>query len=231
MTREIKKLLFEVLMAVMPITVLVILIQFTLISLPVIIIARFLVGALMVMAGLLLFLHGVKIGLLPIGQAIGAELPQRVSFGFLIILSLVLGLVVTVAEPDVRVLAYQVDQVSGGDIGKGILIFAVALGVGISVSLAMLRIMLGIRIAYVLAAGYLAVLILSLFVPSHFVPVAFDAGGVTTGPVTVPFILALGIGVVSVLGGKTAIGDGFGIVGIASIGPIISVMILGIIFR
>ncbi len=231
MTREFKKLVSEVLMAVMPITVLVLLLQFTLLSLPFATIARFLAGALMVMIGLLFFLHGVKISLLPIGQAIGAELPQRVSFGLLLVLSFVLGLVVTMAEPDVRVLAHQVDYVSGGEIGKGILIFAVACGVGISVSLAMLRIVLGIRIAYVLAAGYSAVLILSLFVPSHFVPLAFDSGGVTTGPVTVPFILALGIGVVSVLGGKTAIGDGFGIVGIASIGPIISVMILGILYK
>jgi len=231
MSRELKKLFSEVIMAVMPITVLVILIQLTLISLPFKVIARFLVGVLMVMVGLLLFLHGVKTGLLPLGQAIGSKLPQRVSFGLLLLLSFILGLVVTMAEPDVRVLGYQVDYASGGDIGKSMLVVVVALGVGISVSLAMLRIVLGIHIAYVLAAGYLAVLILSFFVPPHFVPVAFDAGGVTTGPVTVPFILALGIGVVSVLGGKTAIGDGFGIVGIASIGPIISVMILGIIFR
>lgn len=231
MDRELKKLLAETAQAVMPITVLVLLLQFSLLSLPFAILARFLVGALMVMAGLFFFLKGVRVGLLPIGQAIGSELPKRVSFGLLLVLAFVLGFVVTVAEPDVRVLAYQVDYVSAGEIGKTMLIFIVALGVGISVSLAMLRIVLGIPIAVILAAGYAAVLILSFFVPPHFLPVAFDAGGVTTGPVTVPFILALGIGLVSVLGGKSAISDGFGVVGIASIGPIISVMILGIIYR
>lgn len=231
MTKEFKKLFAETLQAVIPVVVLVIVLQVTLLSLPAAIIARFLVGAAMVMAGLLLFLQGVKTGLLPIGEAIGAELPKRVSLGSLLLLAFVLGFVVTVAEPDVRVLAHQVDLVSAGEIGKGILVLVVALGVGISVSLAMLRIVLGIHIGLVLAVGYLIVLILSFFVPPHFLPVAFDAGGVTTGPVTVPFILALGIGVVSVLGGKSAITDGFGVVGIASIGPIISVMILGIIYR
>lgn len=205
--------------------------QFTLLSLPAAVLIRFLVGALLVMAGLFLFLKGVRVGLLPIGQAIGRELPKRTSLGLLLFFSSVLGFVVTVAEPDVRVLAHQVAYVSGGDIGKGVLILVVALGVGLSVGLAMLRIVLGLPISLILAAGYLAVLVLSFFVPPHFLPVAFDAGGVTTGPVTVPFILALGIGIVSVLGGKSAIGDGFGVVGIASIGPIIAVMILGIIFR
>lgn len=231
MAKELRKLVAEVLQAVMPITVLVIVLQITLLALPVAVMARFLIGALMVMAGLFLFLRGVKIGLLPIGQAIGSELPKRVSMGFLLALAFALGFVVTVAEPDVRVLAHQVDYVSAGEIGKGVLILVVALGVGISVSLAMLRIVLGLSIGIVLGLGYAAVLVLSFFVPSHFLPVAFDAGGVTTGPVTVPFILALGIGVVSVLGGKSALADGFGVVGIASIGPIVSVMILGIVYR
>ena len=231
MAKELRKLVAEVLQAVMPITVLVIVLQITLLALPVAVMARFLIGALMVMAGLFLFLRGVKIGLLPIGQAIGSELPKRVSMGFLLALAFALGFVVTVAEPDVRVLAHQVDYVSAGEIGKGVLILVVALGVGISVSLAMLRIVLGVPIGIVLGLGYAAVLVLSFFVPSHFLPVAFDAGGVTTGPVTVPFILALGIGVVSVLGGKSALADGFGVVGIASIGPIVSVMILGIVYR
>jgi len=231
LAKELRKLVAEVLQAVMPITVLVIVLQITLLALPVAVMARFLIGALMVMAGLFLFLRGVKIGLLPIGQAIGSELPKRVSMGFLLALAFALGFVVTVAEPDVRVLAHQVDYVSAGEIGKGVLILVVALGVGISVSLAMLRIVLGLSIGIVLGLGYAAVLVLSFFVPSHFLPVAFDAGGVTTGPVTVPFILALGIGVVSVLGGKSALADGFGVVGIASIGPIVSVMILGIVYR
>jgi hypothetical protein len=216
--------------AVLPLAAVVLILQTLVLSMPFAVIARFVLGAAMVMAGLLLFLKGVRIGLLPMGQAIGAELPKKAKLGWLLVLAFVLGFAVTVAEPDVRVLAYQVDYVSGGEIGRSLLVLSVALGVGISVALAMLRILLGVPIAWILAAGYVGVLVLSFFVPASFLPVAFDAGGVTTGPVTVPFILALGIGVVSVLGGRTAIGDGFGIVGIASIGPIVGVMLLGILF-
>ena len=223
-----KEILHETLQAVLPLAALVLVLQIAVLAMPLAIVVRFLIGAVMVMAGLLLFLKGVRLGLLPMGQAIGAELPKRVSFGILLVLAFALAFAATVAEPDVRVLAYQVDYVSGGDIGRGVLVLTVALGVGISVSLAVMRVILGIPIAWILAVGYAVVLILSIFVPPNFVPVAFDAGGVTTGPVTVPFILSLGIGVVSVLGGKSALADGFGIVGIASIGPVIGVMLLGI---
>lgn len=225
-----REILHETLQAVLPLAALVLILQIAVLAMPFTVVVRFLIGAVMVMAGLLLFLKGVRLGLLPMGQAIGAELPKRVSLGILLVLASALAFAATVAEPDVRVLAHQVDYVSGGDIGRSVLVLTVALGVGISVSLAMLRVILGIPIAWILAAGYVAVLALSFFVPAHFVPVAFDAGGVTTGPVTVPFILSLGIGVVSVLGGKSALSDGFGIVGIASIGPVIGVMLLGILF-
>ena len=225
-----KELWRETLQAVLPLAAIVLILQVLVLAMPIAVILRFVLGTVLVLAGLLLFLKGVRIGLLPMGQAIGAELPKKVPFGWLLVLAFILGFAVTVAEPDVRVLAYQVDYVSEGEIARSVLVLSVALGVGISVSLAILRILLGVPIAYVLAAGYAVVLILSFFVPANFLPVAFDAGGVTTGPVTVPFILALGIGVVSVLGGKSAIGDGFGIVGIASIGPVIGVMLLGIIY-
>jgi hypothetical protein len=174
-------------------------------------------------------LMGVRIGLLPVGEAIGSSLVARGSVVILLGASFVLSFAVTVAEPDVRVLAYQVDLASQGRIGTGVLITAVALGVALFVALALLRILLGVPMAYLLAAGYGIVLILTLFTPPHFVAISFDAGGVTTGPMAVPFILALGIGTTSVLGGKSALGDGFGLVGLASIGPIIGVMLLGVI--
>jgi hypothetical protein len=137
----------------------------------------------------------------------------------------------TVAEPDVRVLAHHVDFVSEGRIAKSFLILTVALGVGIFVCMAVLRIILGVPISYLLAGGYLMIIVFSFFTTPDFVPIAFDAGGVTTGPVTVPFILALGIGTASVLGGRSSITDGFGLVGLASIGPVLGVMILGMLYR
>ncbi|NSW85099.1 MAG: DUF1538 domain-containing protein [Syntrophobacteraceae bacterium] len=222
--------LSEALQAVLPITLVVMILQFSMVSMPAVVFIRFLLGALMVMAGLSLFLHGVKTGLLPLGELVGAEMPKRASFAFMLLLAFILGFVVTVAEPDVRVLAHQVDVVSGGEINRNILILTVALGVGFFVALAMLRIIVGIPIAYLLAGGYVLVIILSFFTHPDFVPIAFDAGGVTTGPVTVPFILALGVGTASVLGGRSSITDGFGLVGLASIGPVIGVMILGVVF-
>jgi len=223
--------LLEVVQAVMPITLVVVLLQVTVISMPLVTFLRFLIGALMVMLGLLLFLRGVKTGLLPIGEIIGAELPKRGSLSFILLVAFFLGLVVTIAEPDVRVLAHQADLVSGGRIGKTVLVLTVALGVGIFVCLAMLRIIVGIPIAWLFAGGYLTILVLSFFTSPDFVPISFDAGGVTTGPVTVPFILALGIGTATVLGGRSSLDNSFGLVGLASIGPVLGVMILGMIYK
>jgi len=225
-----KEGIVEVVKAVVPITVVVILLQVFLISMPWIIFSRFLIGVVMVMSGMFLFLQGVKIGLLPMGEAIGAELPKRGSMFFLLFFAFILGFMVTLAEPDVWVLVGYVDSVSEGLVNRYILVASVALGVGIFVTLAMLRIVLNVPIAYLLAGGYVLILVLSFFTPADFVPISFDAGGVTTGPVTVPFILALGLGVTAVLGGRTSMHDGFGLIGLASIGPVLGVMILGIIY-
>lgn len=229
MASGVKESIREVLLAVAPITLVVVLLQVSIIHMPLVFFARFLIGAALVTIGFFLFLQGVKTGLLPMGEMMGAELPKRAGLPLILLMAFFLGFVVTIAEPDVRVLAYQVDFVSQGQIGKSPLILTVAIGVGVFVCLAMLRIILGIPIAYPLAGGYLAILVLSLFTPPDFVPIAFDAGGVTTGPVTVPFILALGIGTTSVLGGRSSLSDGFGLVGLASIGPVLGVMVLGIL--
>ncbi|MBS4030113.1 MAG: DUF1538 domain-containing protein [Clostridiales bacterium] len=227
---KIKEIFLEVIYAVMPITLFVIFLQFTLMRLPLHTFLQFIIGVIMVTLGLSLFLLGVHIGLLPIGELIGSYLPKTGKVWLVIFFGLILGFVITVAEPDVRVLAIQVDMVSQGIISKNILIYAVALGVAISVGFAMLRVILNIPIHYLLIAGYALVFTLAGFTPSQFVPISFDAGGVTTGPMTVPFILALGIGVSSVLAGKRSSTDGFGFVALASIGPIIAVLLLGVIY-
>jgi len=228
--RELKDIFKEVTQAILPISIVVTILQVSIIWMPMSTFLQFIAGVVMVMAGLFLFLLGVRIGLLPMGRAIGSELPNYGSIGIIMIMAFVLGFAVTVAEPDVRILAHQVDFVSNGLIGKNPLIMVVALGVGIFVSLAILRIIIGVPIAYLLAASYAVVLALSFFTSPDYLPVAFDAGGVTTGPLTVPFILAFGIGTASVIRGKSSMSDGFGLVGLASIGPIIGVMLLGVIF-
>jgi hypothetical protein len=225
--QDIRETIHEVFYAILPLTVVVLVLQFTFIWLSMEMLLQFLVGVVLVSAGLILFLWGVQVALLPIGELIGACLPRLGKAWLVVFFGVLLGFAATVAEPDVRVLAMQVDQVSGGEISKNFLIYTVAAGVAFFVGLAMLRIILSIPISYLLVASYGLVFLLAAFTPAHFVPVSFDAGGVTTGPMTVPFILALGVGVASVLGGKTASADGFGLVALASIGPILAVMLLG----
>ncbi len=230
MINDVKEILYEVLQAIVPIVVVITLIQFLILHTPIELFWQFIIGAIMVTSGLFLFLVGVRISLLPIGHMVGSELVTRGSVVILLFAAFIFGFVVTVAEPDVRVLAHQVDFASDGAIGSGILITAVSLGVGIFVTVAILRILLGMPIAYFLAAGYVIIVILSFFVPPDFVAISFDAGGVTTGPMAVPFILALGVGATSVLGGKSGVSDTFGLIGLASIGPVIGVLILGVLY-
>ncbi|TRM10931.1 DUF1538 domain-containing protein [Lentibacillus cibarius] len=227
---NIKETVLEVIYSIAPIALVITLLQFTIIWLPMEDFIQFLIGVLFVGVGLILFLLGVNVGLLPVGEMIGSALTKTKKLWVIIMFGFLLGVVVTIAEPDVRVLSSQIENVSGGAIPQSMLILAVALGVGIFVGLAMLRIIFNISIVYLLAGGYALIFLIAAFTPSYFVPISFDSGGVTTGPLTVPFVLALGVGVATVIRGKTASSDGFGLVGLASIGPILSVLILGVIY-
>ncbi|WP_026907923.1 DUF1538 domain-containing protein [Paucisalibacillus globulus] len=227
---NIKETIKEVILSILPITVIITILQFTLIWLPLEVFIQFLIGAAMVGVGLILFLLGVNVGLQPVGELIGSALSKTKKVWMIVLFGFILGVVVTIAEPDVRVLGTQVDSVSDGAIPQSVLILSVALGVGIFVGLAMLRIILNVNIVYLLIVGYAIAFTLAAFTPPTFVPISFDSGGVTTGPLTVPFILALGVGVATVIRGKTSTSDGFGLVALASIGPVISVLLLGVIY-
>ncbi|WAA10785.1 DUF1538 domain-containing protein [Fervidibacillus albus] len=228
---NIKETVREVMRSVLPLTFIIVLLQFTIIWIPMKLFLQFLIGVLMVSTGLILFLLGVNIGLEKVGEHIGGALPKTRKLSVVIFFGFLLGVIVTVAEPDVRVLATQVDLVSGGEIPKSILILSVGLGVGIFTVFALLRIVFQWNIITLLAIGYSFIFLLANFTPPSFVPISFDSGGVTTGPLTVPFILSLGIGIASVIKGKSASSDGFGLVGLASIGPILAVMLLGVIYQ
>jgi hypothetical protein len=228
---NVKEVVIEVVYAVIPIAVIVTILQFTLGNLPVEVFVNFIAGTVMIMLGLIFFLLGVKIGFLPVGELVGSSMVSKGKLWIMLLFGFVIGFVVTVAEPDVQVLAQQVDSVSGGTVDKSFIVAVVALGVGIFVALALLRIFLRIPITYLLIGGYALVFILSLITSPEFLPVSFDAGGVTTGPMTVPFILALGVGVSSVAGKKGPSGDSFGLVGLASIGPILAILLMGVFYR
>jgi hypothetical protein len=231
MRNHIKAKVLEVVTAILPLVVAVVILQFAVIRMPTHLFLQFMIGAAMVMGGMILFLLGVEIGILPMGKALGAELPRLRPLFLVIGIAFLIGFAATVAEPDVIVLTRQVDEVSQGAIAENVLIYAIAIGVGFFVAMAILRILLKFPIAYLLAAGYIIIIILAFFTPVEFVPVAFDSGGVTTGPMAVPIILALGLGFSSVLAGRSALSDGFGLIGLASIGPVIGVMVMGMVLH
>jgi hypothetical protein len=190
---------------------------------------QFVIGSVLAVVGLTFFLLGIEVGILPAGKTIGSGLVERRSPWLIIAVALLIGFSTTIAEPDVLVLSRQVDIMTEGTVSESGLVYTIGIGVAFFVTMAMMRIILGFPIAYLLAASYLIVILLSFFTPPDFVPLAFDSGSVTTGALTSPIILALGIGLSSVLAGRSAISDGFGLLGLASIGPIIAVMIMGMI--
>ncbi len=229
MENELKKTSLEVFKAILPIVLVVMILQFTMLDMPTVLVGRFLAGAAMLTLGLVLFLLGVKISVLPMGEAIGSELPQIGRLGLILFWTFFLGFTATLAEPPVHVLASMIEEASQGEIGYSLLVFLTALGIGIFVTLAILRIVLQIPLAYIFAGGYTLILLLSFITPPDFVAISFDASGVTTGPITVPVILSLGIGVTSVLGGKSTTGESFGLIGLASMGPILAIMLMGVL--
>ncbi len=227
MIESIKETSKEVIQAVLPLTIAVFLLM-VIIGMPFDVFRSFILGSLMVISGMILFLLGVKTGMLPIGEAIGSELSKHDSLIFILGCAFILSFMATVAEPDVRVLSSMINSVSTDGISRNVLILSIASGVGFFVAVSMLRIAYGVPIKYLYAAGYILILILSFITDPEYLAIAYDAGGVTTGPMTVPVILALGIGTVSVLGDKSTLTEGFGLIGLASIGPIIAVMLMGV---
>ena len=213
----------ESLTSVLPITVLVIIISFF-IGVGKRDINNFLISSLFLIAGMSLFTLGSDSALLVIGKEIGTHITKRRSLTLIVIVCFIIGFMVTAAEPDLTVLAEQFDGLSN----KYYLIISVAIGVGIFMVIAALRIIFQIKLSYLLIASYAVVFLLAYFVVPEFAPVALDSGGVTTGPITVPFILALGSGIAMARGDKGSEEDSFGLVGLCSVGPIIAVLIMGL---
>lgn len=231
MLQLLKEKFFEVIKAISPLIIVICVLQFTLVRAPVALFLQFLVACLMIISGLMLFFVGIDIGVLPMGRFIGADLPQRGSLLLIVAMAFSLGFTTTIAEPDVLVLSRQVDAISQGAISGNIILYVMAIGVGFFVALAMLRIIYGFPMAYLLTAAYSAVIVLSFFTPAEFLPLAYDAGSVTTGALTAPVVISLALGLSSVLAGRSSVSDGFGVLGFASIGPIIAVMIVGMVMR
>ena len=190
-------------------------------------IVRFLFSSVLVIIGLTLFLSGVDVGLLPIGNRIGSALTKSRSLLLMLAVALVLGIIITIPEPDVQVLAEQVREVNPA-INATAFIWAIALGVGVFLAISLARTVLHLPMKIVILLSYIAIFAAAAFNDDFFVAIAFDAGGATTGPLSVPFIMALGMGVAALRQHDTE--SEFGYVALSSIGPVLAVLILGVVF-
>ncbi len=222
----------EVLYAVIPITVMVLILNFTLAPLDSMLLIRFIIGAIVIIVGLSIFLFGVDIGITPIGQTMGKGIAKSNKILIVIGAGLLLGFFISIAEPDLHILAGQVDLVTSGLISKTSIVIVVSIGIGALIALGLARIVYNVPLYKILSILYFIILVLALFTSPEFLAISFDASGATTGALTVPFILALALGVSTLKkDSKASEKDSFGLVAIASTGAIIAVMIMNIIMK
>lgn len=223
------KKLKEVSLSVLPITILVVILNFTLVPIGTEALIRFIIGAVFVILGLGIFLFGAHIGIGPIGNLMGETIAKTNKVHLVGILGFILGFFITIAEPDLQILAKQVNLASGGKLSSSLILIVVSIGVGIMVAIGLLRILYGKPLNKIFTLVYFIIFILGIRVSEEFLAISVDASGATTGAMTTPFILALGYGVSRLKGGETSEEDSFGMVGLASAGPIFAIMLMSII--
>lgn len=226
MNVKLKEKIRESLSAVLPITGIVLMLSIFLIPMELGSVVMFLTGALMLIVGMGFFQLGAEMAMTPLGEGVGVQISRMKKLLTVLLTGFLMGVIITVSEPDLQVLAGQVPSVP-----NMVLIMTVAVGVGLFLALAIVRIRYKISLSMLLIVCYLALILVSMFVPKEFLAVAFDSGGVTTGPMTVPFIMAMGVGLASVRSDKNAANDSFGLVALSSVGPILAVLILGCFFK
>ena len=226
MNVKLKEKIRESLSAVFPITGIVLILSIFLIPMELGSVVMFLTGALMLIVGMGFFQLGAEMAMTPLGEGVGVQISKMKKLLTVLLTGFLMGVIITVSEPDLQVLAGQVPSVP-----NMVLIMTVAVGVGLFLALAIVRIRYKISLSMLLIVCYLALILVSMFVPKEFLAVAFDSGGVTTGPMTVPFIMAMGVGLASVRSDKNAANDSFGLVALSSVGPILAVLILGCFFK
>ena len=224
--QELLEKLKEAAASVLPISLIVLAICFMLVPVDTGLMLSFVLATAMLILGMGLFTLGAEMSMSKIGNYMGAKLTKSRKLGLILIVSFLLGVAITVAEPDLQVLAANVPEID-----KTVLILIVSVGVGIFLMLCMVRILFGISLRLLLIVFYVLVFLAAFLSDQGILAVAFDSGGVTTGPMTVPFIMALGVGVSAIRSDRHAADDSFGLVAMCSIGPILAVLTLGIAFR
>ncbi len=226
MNPKLREKTMESLSAVLPITGIVLLISIFLVPMELGSLVMFVVGAVMLILGMGFFQLGAEMFMTPIGEGIGVQISRTRKILLVLLIGFVMGAIITISEPDLQVLAEQVPSVP-----NQVLILTVAVGVGLFLALAIVRIKFQIDLSKMLIILYGLLIGASFLVPKEFMAVAFDSGGVTTGPMTVPFIMAMGIGLASRRTDKNSASDSFGLVALSSIGPILAVLVLGCFYK
>ena len=216
----------ETLKAVVPVLLIVLLLCFSIAPIPPSILMTFLIGSVLLIIGMLFFNVGVELSMTPMGEKVGSIITRSKKVWLVVIITFIMGFIITISEPDLQVLAQQIPSIPNLT-----LILAVALGVGIFLVVAVLRMLFAIPLSYLLLFFYGIVFLLAFLSPKNFLSIAFDSGGVTTGPMTVPFIMAFGIGIAAIRSDKHAADDSFGLVSLSSVGPILAVLLLGLIYE
>ncbi len=224
--KQLREKIFESLASVLPITAIVLILSVTIAPVAAGTLVLFLFGSLLLVFGMGIFTLGADLAMTPMGEGMGIEMSKSKKALWPILLSFVFGVVITMAEPDLQVLAGQVPAIP-----NMVIVLAVAAGVGIFMMLAIARMFYKIPLNALLIAFYGIVFVAAAFTPSSFIPVSFDSGGVTTGPVTVPFIMSLGVGLAALRSDRRSAEDSFGLVALCSVGPVLAVLLLGIFYR
>jgi len=225
---EFSKELKETATSLAPAMALIVLFQVVFLRMPLAEFAPIVLGLVFTVVGFVLFIQGAKIGLLPLGEGVGTTFIERRAVVGILVFGFLLGVVLTAAEPDVRLLTFQFEAAMGPILPRTAMIAAAAVGLGVFTVIALLRNALDFPIHYVLIPGYLVCLVLVLISDPVIVSNAFDLGAVTTGPMTVPFLMALGVGMATVMGGRDPIKTGFGLMAIGSIGPVLAILLWGL---
>lgn len=223
--------LTEVSLALIPLIILFMIFQVFFLHLPQRKLVDIFKGIFLTFLGLSLFLQGVHVGFFPAGEAMGSIMGNLPYRWVLIPVGFILGFVATYAEPAVRILNLEVEKVSSGYIPRKVMLYTLSLGVAVSIAISMARMLLGIPLWYIIIPGYLAALIMIRYSTKTFAAIAFDSGGVATGPMTVTFIMAISVGAAGVIEGRDPLIDGFGMITLVALAPILSVLILGLLYQ
>ena len=224
--QKFREILGESLSAVLPVVVIVLIVCFSIARVSPGILMEFLIGAGLLVIGMMFFSVGADLSMSMMGERIGSCMTKTKKLWAILGIGFILGVIITMSEPDLQVLAGQVPSIP-----NNVLIGAVSVGVGVFLVVALLRMLFGIPFAPIMIVSYLIIFALTAFVSLEFSAIAFDSGGVTTGPMTVPFIMAMGVGISRVRNDRHAADDSFGLMALCSIGPVLAVLILGIVYH